>query len=285
MELECFDEVDELVKHAGEAVPFLCCFSKFHPSEVPIRRLQSFFATGQKIDRSFIEMASNCLGRLADDSRSGDDTGLKYLLRGCDVIELSLPKATTVGNMLEILSIIRSTLNSVENVSPSTPVALAKKIDSLQDRIEAFKFVQTTVGDCNCDDYREVRSPNHLFEVLLKQGLFTFAEKLWTSDLRHKLSRDGMVHSFLKVQASTHPRQYAALLEKVVLPRLSTGHRLLRQVIAWTFRTADALDSILEDHCGLEGSILLLEVSLEILYFILISPSTPVSQIPDYLCS
>jgi hypothetical protein len=111
--------------------------------------------------------------------------------------------------------------------------------------------------------FSSIESIPQLFRVLVSSASFTTAERVQSSDWGEAITAEVVASSILGIASYTDPRLYVRWLENKVIANLSINHQLLKVLQAWTCRTADDLDDQDndEDKCGLDSSILLLEVS------------------------
>jgi hypothetical protein len=67
----------------------------------------------------------------------------------------------------------------------------------------------------------------------------------------------------LQIPPAFPPHEYAALLEDIILLRLSCNHEYLYCIRSWACRMADSLDDSTFRRCGLDSAIHLLEVRVK----------------------
>lgn len=103
--------------------------------------------------------------------------------------------------------------------------------------------------------YSSIYSMNNLFEIFVRDGYFTAAEKIWESAMRSKLTAETMVSSILQIPSTINPHKYVSLLDDIVLPSLSINHELIPSILNWSCQMADVFD----DDDSLDRSIYLLE--------------------------
>ena len=102
--------------------------------------------------------------------------------------------------------------------------------------------------------YSSIYSMNNLFEIFVRDGNFTAAEKIWESAMRSKLTAETMVSSILQIPSTINPHKYVSLLDDIVLPSLSINHELIPSILNWSCQMADVFD----DDDSLDRSIYLL---------------------------
>jgi hypothetical protein len=146
---------------------------------------------------------------------------------------------------------------------------LETKRKAFQDRLTAMKLVDSAESLRLTAPLRTIRSPNHLFAILIRERHFAAADQLWRSELRASLTAEVLVSSLVQLDALVDPTDYLGLLSDVVLPSLAINHELLPPLRAWSCRTADALDDQDTGRNGLQAAIQLLEVSIFLSGFVL----------------
>jgi hypothetical protein len=164
--------------------------------------------------------------------------------------------------MIAMLSAVTATIQGVLRAIPlSKSRNLEAKRKAFQDRLTAMKLVDSATSLTLAVPLRTIRSPNHLFAILIRERHFIAAEQLWRSELRASLTAEVLVSSLVQLDARVDPTDYLGLLSEVVLPSLAINHELLPPLRAWSCRTADALDDQDTNQHGLQAAIQLLEVS------------------------
>jgi hypothetical protein len=201
-------------------------------------------------------------------SRENYPKGLDYMLQATDLTATQLSNPT-IGELEVVLSVLVSATNEIilrgVDEEEKQQQVTAKRAE-LEERLATVKFLGSTTGR----EYRlsaqllgAIRSPSHLFRMLVRQGSFAVAELLWRRQLIQSSSTcpaETVIRPMLKIQANVHPIQYVNLLTQVVFPSLtSIGHELLSPLRSWACRTADDLDD--NASLGLDAAIVLLEVS------------------------
>jgi len=259
-----FDRADIIMAEKGErGIDALINnpFASFHPSEVALKRLQRLVEQGNVCDTVAIEQAQACLHRLASGALSRNERGLRLLLEAPQTVIESYPNPS-IADLMKALSAVASTLEHVAKaLPPAQKILVEAKKNELQDIVAALTFIDAVQDRLKLQTpITAIRSPAHLFAILVVEHQFALAEMLWKSDLRTSPTSDFLVSAMVKVTAEVAPKEYLRLLEDVVLPSLTINHELLPSLRAWCCRTADALDDESED--GLESAIQLLDVSV-----------------------
>jgi len=108
--------------------------------------------------------------------------------------------------------------------------------------------------------FHTIRSPSHLFRVLVTEHQFERAELLYRSNLRDQLSAETLVLPLLELGANVQPQDYISLISEVAFPNLVINDELLVRLKFWCCEVADALDDKNNEHLNLDAAILLLQV-------------------------
>ncbi|GKY93137.1 hypothetical protein MPSEU_000281700 [Mayamaea pseudoterrestris] len=267
LEMERFDELDVKMNAADINSIVLDPSAVFSLHEVAFKRFQSILSRGCARTAESLNSAQLCLRQLADGAATGQLDALDYLLKASDHCTHSLPDL----NLAETRFILRSATAALEQVSngqvdePCTKFIDAKHHE-LNNRALVHQFLESVV-ECEGGEnlkmtsyVKSIRSPRHLFSVLIEQHLFSIAEQMWRSQLCNYLTPEVLVGSILKIAANVSPKRYVYIVKDAVFASLSIGHELLGPVLSWVCRTADGLDDCDSDH-GLADAIYLLEAA------------------------
>lgn len=258
-----YDQADELIAATGVDPLTSDKEALFHPSEVALKRMENLIGKPQEWDNpETVEQAQDCLRRLAAGAVSGNKRGLESLLEIVDRV-LCIPSDPSLRAMIAMLSAVTATIQGVLRALPLSKTRnLEAKRTAFQDRLTAMNLVYSAKSLTLAVPLRTIRSPNHLFAILIRERHFAAAEQLWRSELRASLTAEVLVSSLVQLDALVDPTDYLGLLSEVVLPSLAINHELLPPLRAWSCRTADALDDRDTGRNGLEAAIQLLEVSI-----------------------
>ena len=247
----CGDDtvVDNLIKDP---------FANFYPSEVALKRFQAWLRLG---DMTSAEQASELIRQLASGAVSGNKTALMVLFEAIrSVIDSSSSNQRSLSDMIFGLSSFAACLGDVEKaLSKADGKKLASKRKALEQQLAAWKVV-ASMGELNAilqTPLHSIRSPAHLFAVMMEEGRFEQAEVFCRSGGIFQLSMEELVSPFLKVSPEVQPDRYIWLLRDLIMPRLFANDESLSHLRAWGCRMADALD----DADKLEEAVLLLQVS------------------------
>jgi hypothetical protein len=258
-----YDRADELIAATGVEPLISDSAALFHPSEVALRRMENLIGKPQQWDNpEAVEQAQDCLRRLAAGAASGNKRGLESLLETVDRV-LCITSDPSLQAMIAMLSAVTLTIQVVIQALPlSSSRKLEAKRVAFQDRLTAMKLVDAAKSSLTLTaPLRTIRSPSHLFAILIRERQFAAAEQLWLSELRASLTAEVLVSALIQLDALVDPGDYMGLLSEVVLPSLAINHELLPPLRAWSCRTADALDDQDTNQHGLQAAIQLLEVS------------------------
>jgi hypothetical protein len=258
-----YDRADELIATTGVNPLTSDKAALFHPSEVALKRMETLIGKPQEWDNpETVEQAQDCFRRLATGAVSGNKRGLEALLETVDRV-LCITSDPSLQAMIAMLSAVTATIQGVLRALPlSKSRNLEAKRKAFQDRLTAMQLVDSAESLRLTAPLRTIRSPNHLFAILIRERHFAAAEQLWRSELRASLTAEVLVSSLVQLDALVDPTDYLGLLSDVVLPSLAINHELLPPLRAWSCRTADALDDQDTGRNGLQAAIQLLEVSI-----------------------
>ena len=225
-------------------------FANFYPSEVALKRLQSWLRHG---DTSAAEQANQYMRQLAAGAVSGNRKALAVLYEATrSVVHLSSNRR--LSDMIVGLSAFSACLQEVRDAlaADDTP-RLTSQHQKLEKQLSALKALQQL--DVTLETtIQNIRSPAHLFAVLIQENKFAKGERFCRLGIQ--LSSEELVSPVLAIRSSVPPHQYIPLLRDLVLPRLVAHDDLLVHLRAWACRMADALD----DKAKLDDAILLLQV-------------------------
>ena len=225
---------------------------------------------------------------------TGNEKGQRVVLEAADYIlnwhpESESSDTTNLSFQVsskQLVSYLSSFVKTMRNVSddfldqdvPSwITTAYQNRVHALEERMIAIQYLNTLLDDIKSDadaivdpkseinsmnsmfspQYSSIGSIDDLFFCFVQYGNFTAAEKLWGSTMRSKIKAETMVSSILQIPSTIHPREYANLLDDIVLPSLSINHELVPSILGWSCKMADEFDNEHED--GLDRSIFLLE--------------------------
>ena len=257
-----FDQADEMLTEVGVAALEDEPYAGFHSSEIALHRLKHTFTTGSS---ETLENAQVCLRKLAAGAASSNAMGLPLFMSAIDFV-INSRSNLTIGSYLLGLNAVTSTIGKV--LATNQNQKLQSKRLELEKRICTLEFLSQIE---NCEpraDFRlstpfnTIRSPSHLYGVLIKEHKFDLAEMLYCSNLRDCLSTESIVIPILTLNADVEPQAYISLVNQVAIPNLVVNDELLSRLNSWCCKVADDLDDKDEGDLNLDAAILLLEVRL-----------------------
>jgi hypothetical protein len=271
LQLEMYDEADEILAANDGEVVSSDSFAAFHSSEVALRRLQRLLWSGNLGSGENMERARECLCRLVAGAVSSGGLGEKHLLEAADSVLLWPTKedSNEKPSVSQFSVALTAMLTAVDTALKSANTELRPQLESkrkeLDDRLSAMNCIDALVQTSDIElgpPFLAARSPSDMFMVLMEEGFFSVAEKLWRSEWGRDLMAETMASSILSLTPMQDPRAYATLLMEAVIPKLSITHEAIPLIRAWACRCADAFDEDESNELDLSASIFLLKVSL-----------------------
>lgn len=259
-----FDQADELLAQVGVDVLEKEVYADFYPSEIALHRLKHSLTKGSDEGADALEQAQICLRRLAAGAVSSNEKGLPIFLESVNVV-IKSPSNLSLDSFLFGLKALVSTIATV--ISTSHSEKLQSKKYELEKRICALEFLlkaqacEATGKFQLTTPFKSIRSPSHLYGVLVKEHKFELAETLYRSNLRNRLSVESLVMPLLELSSDVQPQEYVSLISQVAVPNLVINDELFLRLKSWCCKVADDLDDKNEENLNLEAAILLLEVS------------------------
>jgi hypothetical protein len=253
-------------------------------TEVPFRRLQvSLRHTSAEQPGPSMNAIQRYLRELVNavlTKSKRTELALSHLYEAIDLLT-SLKYARTLLEAERLLSETKSMIETLTSCGGLSQLGyegdcsqvLGQRMNDIQDRLGVIRFLfaierkSEKKGGVNPvvdfdDRIRDVKSLPHLFQTLLSTGNFPAARLLWHQSMesQFELSTETLVSAVLQIPPTFLPHEYSAMLEDIILFRLSVNHEYLQCLRSWACRMADSLDDIASKRCGLESAIHLLEV-------------------------
>ena len=272
-----FDEADQLIASVTES-ELSSSYGSIHSSEVVLARFCNMLEDPMILSGKNKDVIKECLRRLSFGAVSGGSSGVKCLLdaskalydwnKGSDV-EAEHNAGPNIRDYRRALSAMAMSMaNSLKSVAPKYSPILKRDIGKLQDKALALKTVETMLegnGDKSLLQLNapllHIKSHNHLYRVLIENGLFHVAESMRKTVAESgAIDDDAISSSVMFISKTVHPERYCNWLEKVVFARLSIKNKKLDSIFDWVCTNANAFDH--ENSFGIESSILLLQVSI-----------------------
>lgn len=272
LQCEMYDQADELLVSNSSAMDD--SFGAFHSSEVALRRLQSLLSNGSLGSEETMECAQEYIQRLVAGAISNSETGQKHLIEATDCV-LSWPsrnkdQTPSIAEFSMALSTISKAIETaLRATNAERESQLENKKKEAEDRLAAMRCIEALVESESSQiqlvgsPFLGATSPSDVFGVLMEEGFFSVAEKLWRSEWGRDLSAEALASSILSISATQDPRTYSTLLTEAVLPKLSITHEAIPLIRTWACLRADEFDE--RDDAGLEPAIFLLQVCHRVL--------------------
>ena len=265
-----YDEADQLLAANDCDVLLSDPFAMFHMSEVALRRLQHLLSSGSLGSEESMERARECLRRLIAGAVSSNEIGQQHLIEAADSVSVwptnvySSKKPTVALFSVALSAMITAFQTALQSANTDIGPKLKGKKKELEERLSTMKCIEALLETDSSEivldtPFLESRSPSDVFLVLMEEGFFSVAEKLWRSEWGRELTAETSALSILSLLPSVDPRAYASVLKHAVFPRLTITHEAIPLIRAWACRCANAYDDH-ESELGLESSIYLLEV-------------------------
>jgi hypothetical protein len=263
---EEYDEAESILATNGDQIED--SFASFHSSELALRRLERLLSAGSLASENHMERARDCLRQLVLGAVSS--SGQKHLVEAADVV-LLWPTNNDNNNTkpsVAQFSVALTAMISAMNTALGTQIThlpLETKKKELEDRLSAMNCIDSLVQTSDVPlgpPFLATKSPSDVFCVLMEEGLFSVAEKMWRSEWGRDLSAETFASCILALTPVHDPRAYATLLLEAVMPKLSITHEAIPLIRAWACRCADAFDEDESNELDLGASIYLLKVSL-----------------------
>jgi hypothetical protein len=271
LQREMYDEVDEILAKNGGELFSSDSFAAFHSSEVALRRLQRLLSSGDLGSEENMERARECLCRLVAGAISSSECGQKHLLEAAHSVLLwpTNEDNNKKPSVFQFSVALTAMLTAMDTALKSANTELRPQLESkklkLDDRLSAMNCIDALVQTGDIDlgpPFLTARSPSDVFIVLMEEGFFSVAEKLWRSEWGRDLTAETLASSILSLTPMHDPHAYATLLMEAVIPNLSITHEAIPLIRAWACRCADAFDADESNELGLGASIFLLKVNM-----------------------
>lgn len=234
-------------------------FTDFHPSEI------SWVFLKNALKKSGTEgVQAICLKELAEEAPRSE-SGLEWFLRSLDLLRTS-ETSMSPENFQCGLNVLQSVVKNVlacPSLSSCSTKELNERLDMIDRQSRALDFIVANQVQVKFP-FQTIRSPRHLYTVLVKESQFDLARKLCLATGAAdggEIDTSSIVLAFSQLSCDIEPRAYFRFLREVIFPRLLDGDRLLFQVKGWVCRTADLLD---HEKQNLDSAICLLEVSVNL---------------------
>lgn len=275
-----FDKADALLLSARPE-QLTSPFGSIHSAEVALWRFRHLLSSNKKIlCRKSMGQATDCLRRLSSGAVSGGDDGVNCLLKASQSLctlpfEYSLysdestpgPKLREFRISLTAMSMaFKNALNGVTSQYVQIIKDEKKRLDS---RIAALQCIEAVLERGKQHIYLTaplscVQSPTDLYRLLISQGAFHVAERVRHTEHGKTIASEAIASSVINIPAQFDPRLYTNWLKDIVIPGLTFNHAILSSIRSWCCHVAEQFDNddaIDQQHCGIDSSITLLEVS------------------------
>lgn len=264
-----FDAADKLLARADEQKQAWVrdSYANFVPSEIALKRLQHVVAltSDHREISNALEHAQSCLRQLASGAVTSDwgDRGICLFVDAVDLVSQSPSSLSCEQFCKGLQALVASIIFVAERVPLEQGEKLVAKKDAIANRIAALEFLASVSEHSRpTTPFHTIRSPRHLYIVLVREQNFSLAEALCRSKLRHQITPEILVAPILKINAAgnVQPQKYLSLLSNIVIPALAVNDEYFSQVKIWCCSLADDMDASNHERLSLNDAIDLLQV-------------------------